>query len=126
MLAVPAGAQTVGSSDIDRLQNDVYQASSDISRLRSTDSTAASRLQDELDDLRDEVTYLKVKLRKEGNINRADYTEVRDRVADLRSRARNDAALPRDVARLGLLHSRHSTMPNQRQRNELQTPRLRR
>jgi len=91
MLAVPAGAQTVSSSDIDRLQNDVYQASSDISRLRSTDSTAASRLQDELDNLRDEVTYLKVKLRKEGNITRSDYTEVRDRVQDLRSRARSDA-----------------------------------
>ena len=46
-----------------------------------------SRLQDELDDLRDEVTYLKVKLRKEGNISRSDYTDVRDRLQDLRSRA---------------------------------------
>src|SRR4249920_4276661 len=31
MLAVPAGAQTVSTSDIQRLQDDVYQASSDIS-----------------------------------------------------------------------------------------------
>ena len=38
MLAVPAGAQTVSTSDIQRLQDDVYQASSDISRLRSTDA----------------------------------------------------------------------------------------
>ena len=36
MLAVPAGAQTVSSADIQRLQDDVYQASSDISRLRSS------------------------------------------------------------------------------------------
>jgi hypothetical protein len=91
MIAVPSGAQTVSSSDIQRLQDDVYQASSDISRLRSTDASAASRLQDELDDVRDEVTYLKVKLRKEGNIPRSDYTDVRDRLQSLRSRARGDS-----------------------------------
>jgi hypothetical protein len=90
MFAVPAGAQTVSNADIQRLQDDVYQASSDISRLRSNDASAASRLQDELDDLRDEVTYLKVKLRKEGNVNRGDYTDVRDRLQSVRSRARGD------------------------------------
>ena len=92
MLAVPAGAQTVSTSDIQRLQDDVYQASSDISRLRSTDASTASRLQDELDDLRDEVTYLKVKLRKEGNISRSDYTDVRERLQTLRSRAHGDSS----------------------------------
>ncbi|HXW07206.1 MAG TPA: hypothetical protein VD833_18365 [Vicinamibacterales bacterium] len=91
MLAVPAGAQTnVTTSDIQRLQDDVYQASLDVSRMRSTDSSGASRLQDELDDLRDEVTYLKVKLRKEGSVNRSEYTELRDRLQDLRSRARGE------------------------------------
>jgi hypothetical protein len=95
MLAVPAGAQTVSSSEIQRLQDDVYQAGSDISRLRSSDATAASRLQDELDDLRDEVTYLKVKLRKEGNVSRSDYTEVRDRLQSLRSRTRGDSSQDR-------------------------------
>ena len=92
MLAVPAGAQTVSTSDIQRLQDDVYQASSDISRLRSTDASTASRLQDELDDLRDEVTYLKVKLRKEGTISRSDYTDVRERLQTLRSRAHGDSS----------------------------------
>ena len=91
MLAVPAGAQTVSSADIDRLQTDVYQATIDISRARTSNSSEASRLQDELDDLRDEVTYLKVKLRKEGNVNRSDYTDVRDRLQALRTRARGDA-----------------------------------
>ena len=79
MLAVPASAQNtaqnsaqaVTSTDIQRLQDDVYQASTDISRLRSSDATEASRLQAELDDLRDEVTYLKVKLRREGNVSRS-------------------------------------------------------
>ena len=91
MVAVPAAAQTVSSADMQRLQDDVYQASSDVSRLRSTDATAAARLQDELDDLRDEVTYLKVKLRKEGSISRSDYSDVQTRLQDLRARAHQNA-----------------------------------
>ena len=91
MVAVPAAAQTVSSADLQRLQDDVYQASSDVSRLRSTDATAAARLQEQLDDLRDEVTYLKVKLRKEGSISRSDYSDVQTRLQDLRARAHQNA-----------------------------------
>jgi hypothetical protein len=93
LLATPASAQsTVTASDIQRLQDDVYQAGTDVSRLRNSDGTAAARMQDELDDLRDEVTYLKVKMRKEGNVSRSEYAEVRDRVQNLRSRARGEAS----------------------------------
>ncbi len=89
--ALPAAAQTnVSSTDIQRLQDQVYEASSDISRLRGSNSDMAARLQTELDDLRDEVVYLKVKMRKEGSINRGDYTDVRDKLSDLRTRARGE------------------------------------
>jgi hypothetical protein len=93
VLFVPASAsaQTITSSDIQRLQDDVYQASSDLSRLRSTSPELASRLQPQLDDLRDEVTYLKVKLRKEGSVQRSEYTDVRNRLQDLRAEARGEA-----------------------------------
>jgi hypothetical protein len=87
--ALASAQQTVTSADIQRLQDDVYQASSDLSRLRSSDSNAV-RLQSELDDLRDEVVYLKVRLRKEGNVPRSEYLDIRDRVAALRSQARGD------------------------------------
>lgn len=91
MLAVPAAAQTTATTtDIQRLQDEVYQAGLDVSRLRSTDSAQASRLQDELDDLRDEAIYLKVKLRKEGRVSRVEYTDLRDRLQILRSRARGE------------------------------------
>ncbi|MDQ3418236.1 MAG: hypothetical protein M3541_05555 [Acidobacteriota bacterium] len=92
-LAAPAAVQaqtSVTSGDIQRLQDEVYQASSDLSRLRSSDTSTASSLQGELDELREEVIYLKVKLRKEGNVPRADYTGLRDRLATLRSRATGD------------------------------------
>ena len=93
MFAVPAAAQsTVTTSDIQRLQDDIYQASTDISRLRSTDATGAARMQDELDDLRDEAVYLKVKLRKDGRVDRSEYSEVRDRVQNLRSRVRSEGS----------------------------------
>ncbi len=85
-------AASVTQADIQRLQDSIYQAGSDVSQLRSRDAGRASRLQAELDELREEVIYLKVKLRKENTLARAEYADVRDRIDDLRSRARGDAA----------------------------------
>jgi hypothetical protein len=90
--ALPTAAQTnVSTTDIQRLQDQVYEAGTDISRIRSSNAEMAARLEGTLDDLRDEVVYLKVKLRKEGSVNRSEYADVRDRLQDLRSRARADA-----------------------------------
>ena len=92
-LAAPAVAQQnysqVTQSDIQRLQDSVFQAGSDVQQLKSRDTARASQLQAQLDDLRDEVIYLKVKLRKEGSLQRSEYAGVRDRVDDLRSQAAN-------------------------------------
>ena len=89
--ALPAAAQSVTSSDIQRLQDHVYQASGEVSRLRTSNPDSASRLQSDLDDLRDEVAYLKVKMRREGSINQAEYADVRDRLQELRARAGSGA-----------------------------------
>ena len=62
------------------------QINADLVKLRQRDRTAARSLQAELADLDDEMTYLKVKLRKERNVPRADYMDVRDRLENLRSR----------------------------------------
>jgi hypothetical protein len=94
-LAAPAAAQqnlNVTQSDIQRLQDNVYLAERDLSQVRSRDSARATQLQSELDDLRDEVVYLKVKLRKERALARTEYADVRDRIEDLRTRARNESA----------------------------------
>jgi hypothetical protein len=64
----------------------------DISQLRSRDASAASELQAELDDASDEAIYLKVKLRKNEPIARREYVDVRDRVENIRNRARGDSA----------------------------------
>ncbi len=86
-LARPAAAQTVTAADIQRLQDQVYDAANDVSRMRGSQDTS-SRLQSDLDDLRDEVVYLKVKLRKEGTVSRSDYEDIQNRIQDVRSKAR--------------------------------------
>lgn len=99
----PAAAQTaragqaappvsVTNADIQRLQDSIYDVSRDVSQLRNRDASLASRLESELDDARDETIYLKVKLRKNERIVRSEYTELRDRIDNIRTRARGDVA----------------------------------
>ena len=89
MLAAPARAQSsaITQTDIQRLQDNIYLVDRDLSTLRTRDSARATQLSTELDDLRDEVVYLKVKLRKERTLSRGEFNDVRDRIDDLRSRA---------------------------------------
>ena len=91
--ALPAavGAQmSVTTADVQRLQDNIYDASREIAQIRGRDSTLMSQLQAELDDARDEATYLKVKLRKSEPIAQSEYTDLRGKIEYIRSRARND------------------------------------
>ena len=89
-VAAPAVAQqnpSVRPADIEWLEENAYQASLDVSELRRRDDALAGELQTELDVLREDVIYLKVKLRREQSVARSEYSEVRDRIEDLRTRA---------------------------------------
>jgi hypothetical protein len=93
-LAVPASAQPTAATaaDIQRLQDQVYNLDREISGMRTSDPQRVHQLQSELDELRDEVVYLRVKLRREGTLSRNDYTDVRSRLDDLRGRVRDTAS----------------------------------
>ena len=78
-------AQDMHVSDIQRLEQTVDQINARLVTLRQRDRAAARTLQAELAELDEEVTYLKVKLRKERNVPRADYIDVRDRLENLRA-----------------------------------------
>jgi hypothetical protein len=94
-LVAPAFSQTtlaVSQTDIQRLQDYIALAATDVAQLRTRDNTRALELQDELDLLREEVIYLKVKLRKERSLARSEYADVRDRIDDLRTRATAEPA----------------------------------
>jgi hypothetical protein len=82
----------VTTSDLQRLQDNVYDATRDVSQLRSRDSALAGQLQSELDDARDEIVYLRVKLRKRETVTRTDYADLRDRIDNIRGRATPDSA----------------------------------
>jgi hypothetical protein len=92
-LVRPAAAQSrsVTQTEIQRLQDMIYDAQRDISQVRSRDAATASQLQAELDDARDDATYLKVKLRRNEPIASIEYTEVRNKIDNIRARARGDS-----------------------------------
>lgn len=94
-ISMPAAAaqiqNPVSQSDIQGLQDNVYLAERDITQLRTRDATRANQLSAQLDDLRDEVVYLKVKLRKERTLSRTEFNDVRNRIEDVRSQARGDS-----------------------------------
>jgi len=92
-LVVPAAAQTpVTAADLQRLQENVTEISGSISAVSSRDAQLASSLQKRLDDLSDEIIYLKVKLRKESSVTRGEYIDLLDRIDRLRSEVRNPPA----------------------------------
>src|SRR5687767_4078063 len=91
MPALALAQSQLTAADIQRLQDNVFDAAADVTRLRQRDVRLAESLERELDDLRDEVIYLKVKLRKSG-ATRAEYSELRDRIDQLRTQARGEPA----------------------------------
>ncbi len=92
-LAIPATAQAqISAADVQRLQDNVYLAERDVNQLRTRDSARATQLQSELDELGDEVIYLRVKLRKERTLARSEFGDVESRIEGVRSRARASSA----------------------------------
>lgn len=87
-LAQPAAAQgqTMTTTDVQRLQDAIADAQRDVELVQQRD--LASQLETNLGDLRDEVTYLKVKIRKGESVPRGEYFDLRDKVDDVRARAR--------------------------------------
>ena len=89
-----------------RLQDEVYQAGTEVSRLQDIEWPEAGRLQDELDDLREEVDLSEGEAAQGRLASSArEYTDVRSQLQDLRSRARGDApshGIDRVAIRLGL------------------------
>ena len=82
-----AAAQTgVSASDIQRLQESVASLNGEFSQLQSRDAAAASGLEAEVAELREDVIYLRVKLRKGLLHDRSEYEDLRDRIDDMRSR----------------------------------------
>ena len=99
-LTVPLAGQRGAANDaaeIERLRDTAYLVERDLSSLGQRDTARADQLQVRLDELQEEIIYLKVKQRKEGSVPRREYADLRDRLEDLRAEART-APAPKPVA----------------------------
>src|SRR5262249_22652812 len=72
----------------------VADARADVDHAKARDPQLAVSLSKDLDGMADEVTYLSVRLRKEQQVPRTEYLDLRDRIDDLRIRARGQTASP--------------------------------
>ena len=88
MTAATALAQApVSAQDISRLEAAANDVESLTKQLARTDTRLAGSVTESLTEVRDEIAYLRVKLRREGQVSREDYTALRDRIETLRVRA---------------------------------------
>jgi hypothetical protein len=82
---VSAWAQApVTATDLSRLDAAAGEVDRQIRALERTDATLASASSRTMTELRDEIAYLRVKLRRDGSVTRAEYSDVRDRIETLR------------------------------------------
>jgi hypothetical protein len=82
---VSAWAQApVTATDLSRLDAAAGEVDRQIRALERTDATLATASSRTMIELRDEIAYLRVKLRRDGSVTRAEYSDLRDRIETLR------------------------------------------
>jgi hypothetical protein len=82
--AAPAqsSVSAVQTSDIQKLQDRLTDIRHDITSLRAQDQARADQLMTQFNTLQDDVTYLRVKLQKEGRVTHQEYGDLSGRIAD--------------------------------------------
>jgi hypothetical protein len=114
IFAVAAAAQqaAVTATDISRLDAMVTDVERQIRTTERTDASLASQSSRSLAELRDEIAYLRVKLRRDGAVTRAEYTDVRDRLETLRLKTQGSPnAVPANAAVANMGAERMITVP---------------
>lgn len=74
-------------TDVQSLEEMAVEVEVDVERVAERDPELAAELRSELADARDEITYLKVKLRREGRVSRDEYQVARESLAGIQRRA---------------------------------------
>jgi hypothetical protein len=83
----------VTSADITRLEMMATEVRNHLVTLKKSDPTLAADIEKRLIELDEEITYLRVKLRKEGGVTRQEHDGLRDRLETLRLKAQGPAAV---------------------------------
>ena len=82
--AIAAAQAAVTAADIARLEDAAAEVARNAAALEATDPTLAATVTDSLTPLREEIAYLKVKLRRGELVSRGEYSSLRDRLETLR------------------------------------------
>ena len=94
IIPVPVRAQgAVTAADLAKFDATATEIDGLANRLKATDPTLSAQVTKSLAELRDEITYLKVKLKREGAVSREDYNGLRDRLETLQLRAQGPKAV---------------------------------
>lgn len=91
VLTTSIAAQDVTTADLQQLQNAAAAVSTDVAQARNRDATQAGELDRELAEVRDDIAYLRGKLRREGKVSRTEAADVRTRIDRIRTRAQSAA-----------------------------------
>jgi len=114
--AFGVAAQSVTAADLERLRSEVFEASTDLSRLRTGDAALLKTLRSRLDGVRTRLAALDAQQREsDGAPVRAEYLTIRDEIRSIRRTARSELTVtgaglppaapapgPSSIARVGL------------------------
>src|SRR6476646_4589880 len=81
--SAPLAAQSATAADLARVEASANVVTQQITAMRKIDPTLATQSEKTLAEINDELTYLKVKLRREGNVAPKDVKDLADRVETL-------------------------------------------
>lgn len=98
-LSATIGAQAVTEADLAKLDVAAADIGQRAANLKASDSTLAADVERSLALLKEDIIYLRVRLRREGSLQRADYNDVRDRLETLRVKAMGQKVTGQPVLR---------------------------
>jgi hypothetical protein len=78
-----APAQTATAADLARVEASASVASQKVTAMKKIDPALAMQSEKTLNEIQEDLTYLKVKLRREGNVAQKDVKDLADRIETL-------------------------------------------
>jgi hypothetical protein len=87
--AASSFAQTATAADIAKLDSAVAAVTQQVATMRKIDPTLAAESAKTLAEIQEDLTYLKVKQRKENNVTPKDVKDLADRIETLRVRTQS-------------------------------------
>ncbi len=90
-LTTTIAAQDVTTADLQTLQDSAATVATDIAQAENRDAARAGELDRELAEVRDDIAYLRGKLRREGKVSQKEVADVRTQLDRIRTRAQSVA-----------------------------------